>query len=83
MLASPDVGFIVPTTAMTRSGQKPVTAAKPTPVATISTAAVKSSSRREDRLAIQPTHRVITAVPTSVAVTIVPTASALKPRSTR
>jgi hypothetical protein len=76
-------GFIVPTTAMTRSGQNSVTATKPTPVATINTAAVKSSRRREYRLAIQPTHRVIRAVPTSVPVTMVPTASALKPRSTR
>ena len=83
MLASPEVGFIVPTTAMTRSGQKSVIAAKPTPVATIRTAAARRSRRRGCRLAIQPTQSVITAVPISVPVTIAPIASALKPRSIR
>ena len=83
MLASPEVGFIVPTTAMRRSGQNSVVAAKPTPVAIISAAAARSSKRRECRLAIQPTQSVISAVPISVPVTIVPIASASKPRSTR
>ena len=63
MLASPEVGFIVPTTAMRRSGQNSVVAAKPTPVAIISAAAARSSKRRECRLAIQPTQSVISAVP--------------------
>src|SRR5215470_13616973 len=58
MLASPEVGFIVPTKAMTRSGQKSVTTANPAPVAAISTAAAMSSKQRVCRLAIHPTHSV-------------------------
>ena len=83
MLASPEVGFIVPTMAMTRSGQKLMTTAKPAPVAAISTAAARSSKRRECQFAIHPTQSVITAVPISVPVTMAPIASAPKPRSTR
>jgi hypothetical protein len=83
MLASPEVGFIVPTKAMTRSGQKSVIIAKPAPVAAISTAATRRSNRREYRLAIHPTPSVRMAVPISVLVTIAPTASALNPSSTR
>ena len=47
MLASPEVGFIVPTKAMRRSGQNPVVTANPTPVAAIKTADAKSSRRTE------------------------------------
>jgi hypothetical protein len=47
MLASPDVGFIVPTKAMTSKGQKSRTDAKPRPVAAIRTAAASNSKRRE------------------------------------
>ena len=83
MLASPEVGFIVPMNAMTSSGQKSVTIAKPAPVTAISTAAARRSKRRECRFAIQPTQSVKSAVPISVLVTIAPTASALDPNSTK
>ena len=83
MLASPDVGFIVPTKAMTSSGQKSVMTAKPAPVAAISTAATRRSKRRECRFAIHPTQRVSSAVPISVLVTMAPIASVLNPSSTR
>ena len=83
MLASPEVGFIVPTKATTSRGQKFVISAKPAPVAAISTADARRSSRREWWFAIHPTHRVNSAVPISVLVTIAPIANALNPSSTR
>jgi hypothetical protein len=47
MLASPDVGFIVPTKAISSSGQNAVVTAKPRPVAAISKAEPSSSRRTE------------------------------------
>jgi hypothetical protein len=47
MLASPEVGFIVPTKAMIRSGQNAVITAKPAPVPAISSDAARSRRRRE------------------------------------
>jgi hypothetical protein len=47
MLASPEVGFIVPTKAISKSGQNAVVTANPAPVAAISTAAASSSRRSE------------------------------------
>jgi hypothetical protein len=47
MLASPDVGFIVPTKAIASSGQKSRTTAKPSPVAAMRIAAASKSRRLE------------------------------------
>ena len=47
MLASPEVGFIVPTNAISNSGQNAVVIAKPAPVAIISNAAASSKRRTE------------------------------------
>jgi hypothetical protein len=77
------MGFIVPTIAMTRSGQNAVETANPAPVAAISRLAASSSRRREYRLAIMPTQRVNRAVPIKVPQTITPIAKALKQRSRR
>ena len=83
MLASPEVGLIVPTNAMISSGQNAVTVANAAPVAAINTDAASSNMRRECRFAINPTHSVNSAVPINVLATIAPTASALNPISTR
>jgi hypothetical protein len=47
MLASPDVGFIVPTNAISSSGQNEFVTAKPMPVAVINSAAAISNRRSE------------------------------------
>ena len=47
MLASPEVGFIVPTKAISNSGQNAVVTAKPAPVAAINSAAANSNRRTE------------------------------------
>ena len=75
--------MIVPTNAITSSGQNAVTVAKAAPVAAINTDAATSNIRRECRFAINPTQSVNSAVPTKVLATITPTASALNPISTR
>src|SRR6266403_1372179 len=54
-LASPEVGFIVPTKAMTSSGQKSVIIAKPAPVAAIKIAA---TSRRRSTIVPASVHSV-------------------------
>jgi hypothetical protein len=73
----------VPTNAISKSGQKFVLNAKPSPVAAINSAAASTIRRRECRFAIMPIHNVISAVPINVLVTIAPTANALKPSSMR
>ena len=73
MLASPEVGLIVPTNAMTSSGQNAVTLATATPVAAINAEAATGSSRRECRFAINPAQSVNSAVPTKVLATLAPT----------
>jgi len=83
MLASPEVGFIVPTKAIIRSGQNAVVTANPAPVAAISRLATRSRRRSDRRLATSPIHSVSTAVPTRVLLTMAPIAKALKPRSSR
>ena len=83
MLASPEVGFIVPTNAISNSGQNAVVIANPAPVAVISNAAASSKRRTEYRLATIPAHNVTSAVPISVLVTIAPISNALKPSSSR
>ncbi len=83
MLASPDVGFIVPTNATTNNGQNACSNANPSPVAAMRTEAASSSRRRECRCATQPIHSVSNAVPIKVLATIEPMANGLKPSSTR
>ena len=82
-LTSPDDGFSVPTTAMSRSGQNAVTRAKPMPVANISAREAISNRRRFKRPPDSPTASVSAADPSIVPVTMAPTARGDKPSDVR
>jgi hypothetical protein len=82
-LTSLAVGFNVPTTAMTRSGQNSVSKAYPIPESTISIAAPVRSVAVRRRFAIRPIAKVIIAGPSSIAVVRTPTSKAPIPSPVR
>ncbi len=82
-LTSPELGLSVPAKATTSSGQNDDSAAKPAPVAAISSAAPSSRLREAKRRPQAPTASVASAEPSSVAVAIAPTAGVPSPSASR
>jgi hypothetical protein len=82
-LTSPPDGLSVPTKAITSSGQKASTPAKPSPVTAIRRAAASKARRLGIRYATSPRPSVNRAEPSRVAVETIPTPKASYPRRER
>jgi hypothetical protein len=82
-LTSPEPGLSVPMKATINSGTKATTPAKPSPVATISSAAASNSVRGAARWPKAPTASVAIAEPASVAVPSTPTSNSPWPSASR
>ena len=79
-LTSPADGFSVPSSATIASIQNVSTAAKPRPVATITTEAPSRTCRRDQRSPMKAITIVATAEPTSVSVAIAADAAGRQPQ---
>ena len=81
-LSSPADGLSVPTKATSMSGQKPLTAANPNPVASIRRL-VASNSVRTPVVSVEADGQRQQRNPNSIAVVSTPTCKASKPRVSR